>query len=233
MTVLMGNSGNNNGVVCNTIKNQIRKFAQKAFTDVFGNELVTFREQDYKVNSFKNFFVKRGAQSSKLLFIKFNCLGQFLMCDGKENNVHWEKCFLTVSRGIPLTLPFLYAAKRFSDSIPQARSMFLSGWFRLARMFSTIRMRSTGESCSIDFSMFLAVIGEIPLSLFSRVNGMRIFQRCTDIGFFERWEVFKNFINAFSGGEHFQNLPNHDTGPFKGRFAVADFRIGNNEFIDL
>ena len=60
-----------------------------------------------------------------------------------------------------------------------------------------------------------------------------VFQRCADIGFFERWEVFKNFINAFSGGEHFQNLPNHDTGAFKGRLSVADFRISNNEFVDL
>ena len=166
----MGNSGNNNGIVYSTIKYQIREFAQKAFTGMFGNELIALREHAYQVNGFKNFFVKRGPQSSNLLFIKLNCLGQFLHSDGKEMDIHLEKRFLTVSRGIPLIFPLLYAAKRLSDSMPQARSMFLSGWFRLARMFSTMRMRSTGESCRMDFSMFLAVIRRVPLSLFGKTH---------------------------------------------------------------
>ncbi len=42
----------------------------------------------------------------------------------------------------------------------------------------------------------------------------------------------QNSFNAFSGGQHGQNLPNHDPRPFESRFTVADFRVSDNKFIE-
>jgi hypothetical protein len=60
-----------------------------------------------------------------------------------------------------------------------------------------------------------------------------IFQCRVYMLFLQGWKVFNNFINIFSSGEHFQNLPNHNPGSFKGRFAMANFTISNDVLINL
>ena len=66
---------------------------------------------------------------------------------------------------------------------------------------------------------------------FNQLGG--IFQRGANVGLFQGWKVLKNFCNSFSIGEHFQDLPDHDTSSFKSRFAVANFRVSNDIFINL
>ncbi|MEK7067979.1 MAG: hypothetical protein AAB956_03205, partial [Patescibacteria group bacterium] len=44
--------------------------------------------------------------------------------------------------------------------------------------------------------------------------------------------ILEKFFGCFSSGQHFQDLPNHNSGALESGFAVADGRIGNDMFID-
>ena len=111
--------------------------------------------------------------------------------------------------------PFLTPLPAVKTLCPRA----LSHWHNLLLTFSSAK----------NF-MVAFVVWKKSFS-FDQLGG--VFQCRADMGLFQGWKIFKNFINAFSGREHFQYLPNHDTGPFKGRFAMANFAIGNDVFTDL
>ena len=156
--MLMSDSRYNDGVMNNSVENKIGKFLQRAFAGTIHNDMITFWVKFNPINGVANFFKKNVSQSRDLMFIKFHGLRQFLLSEGMKNNVHLAKRFLMVSKVTPLTFPFLYAVNLFSDSTAQARSMAGFGSFRLARISSTMRMRSMGFRRRIFFSMFLRVI---------------------------------------------------------------------------
>ena len=49
----------------------------------------------------------------------------------------------------------------------------------------------------------------------------------------KRGKVIGNkFSSCFSGGQHFQNLPNHNSGSFESKFAMADGRVSDDVLVD-
>ena len=60
-----------------------------------------------------------------------------------------------------------------------------------------------------------------------------ILQSCSDVFFSQRGESFKNFFKRSSIFEHFQDLPDHNSGAFESGFPMADFTICDDIFVNF
>lgn len=61
-----------------------------------------------------------------------------------------------------------------------------------------------------------------------------IMQSCLDMPLCEGCQETCNYLfNRHSSFNHFQNLPDHDSGAFESGLAVANFTVRNNELIDF
>ena len=130
-------------------------------------------------------------------------------------------------------------------SLSFVRRMRFSRWAWAATDSSEVRGRTILTSCPEDLKnritsarKFSSARNRMTVRQLDQMTVVRhlgrVFQSGLDVLFGQLGVgVFYDFFGGFSGGEHLQNKIDHNAGPLKARFAVANSGIGGDILVDV